>query len=91
MIIIIQFIAKNVQLLKCFTNINVFNIYYIHLVELSNKVFRKARKETWQNFVNLIYARTPTKKVWDKFKKVNGNYNCKIVSTGERRKDEYPT
>ena len=51
--------------------------------------FRKARKETWQNFVKSINARTPTKKTWYKFKKVNGIYKPRIVLPG--RKGDYPT
>ena len=35
----------------------------------------------WNKFVN---SRTPTKKVWEKFRKVNGNYKPRIFSTSDR-------
>ena len=40
---------------------------------------RVFKKDTWNKFVNSLNIRTPAKKVWDKFRKVNGNYNPRIV------------
>ena len=51
---------------------------------IKQRVFRKARKDTWNKFVNSLSSRTPTKKVWEKFKKVNGNYKPRIISPIER-------
>ena len=39
---------------------------------IKQRFFRKSRKETWQNFINSLNIRTPTKKVCDKLKKFNG-------------------
>ena len=38
-----------------------------------NRVFREARKDTWNKFVNSLNSRTLTKKVCKKFRKVYGN------------------
>ena len=55
---------------------------------IKQRVFKKAQKKTWQEFVNSLNAR---KKRWGKFKKVNGNYKNRIVlSLVKRRKDDYP-
>ena len=48
------------------------------------QTFRKARKVTWNKFVNSLNSRTPTKKVWEKFKKVSGNYKPRIIPPIER-------
>ena len=45
-----------------------------------NRVFRKVRKNTWNKFINSLNFRTPTKEVWDKFKKVIKNYKPRIIS-----------
>ena len=50
------------------------------------KVFRKARKDTCNKFVRSLNSRTPTKKVWDKFKKVNRNYIPRIRTPVRRGK-----
>ena len=46
---------------------------------IKQRVFRKAKKDTWNKFVNSLNSRTTTKKVWEKFKKVNGNSKPRIV------------
>ena len=33
--------------------------------------------------MNSLNSRTPSKKVWDKFRKVNGNYKPRIIQTLE--------
>ena len=45
------------------------------------RVFRKA---TWNKFVNSLNSRTPTKKVCEKFRKINGNYKPRIVRPLDR-------
>ena len=37
----------------------------------------------------LTISRTPTKKVWNKLEKVNGNYKSKIISPLERGKNTH--
>ena len=56
---------------------------------IKQRVFRKARKDTWNKFVNLLNFRTPTKKVWDKFKEVKGNYIHRTKSPLERGGNTY--
>ena len=46
---------------------------------IKKRVFRKARKGKWNKFVNSLNSRTQTKKVWDKFRKVNGNYKPRTI------------
>ena len=43
----------------------------------------KARKDTWQKFINSLNSRTPTK-VWDKFRKINENYKSRTIPPLER-------
>ena len=50
-----------------------------HRRAIKQRVFRKARKDTWNKFVNSLNSRTPTKKVWEKFRKVNRNYKPRTV------------
>ena len=47
--------------------------------------FGKVGKDTWNKFMNSLNFRTPTKKMWDKFRKVNRNYIPKIIPPLERR------
>ena len=54
---------------------------------IKQRVFKKARKDTWNKFVNSLNSRTPTKKVCEKFRKVNGNYKPRIVSPLDRGKN----
>ena len=51
---------------------------------MKQKVFRKTRKDTWNKFINLLNSRTSTKKVWEKFKKVNGNYKPRRIPPIEK-------
>ena len=51
---------------------------------IKQRVFRKARKDTWNKFVNSLNSKTQTKKVWNKFRKVTGNYKPRTVSPLER-------
>ena len=37
-----------------------------------------------KKFVNSLNSRTPTKKLWDKFKKLNGNYKPRIIQRLKR-------
>ena len=46
---------------------------------IRQKTFRKARKDTWNKFVNSLNSKNPTKKVLDKFKKVNRNYKPRKI------------
>ena len=46
---------------------------------IKQRLFRKARK-----FVKSLNSRTPTKKVWNKFRKLNGNYKPWIIPPLER-------
>ena len=38
----------------------------------ANRIIKKTKRETWRNFCNTLTAETPTKKVWDLVKKLNG-------------------
>ena len=51
---------------------------------IKQRTFRKARKDTWNKFVNSLNSRTPTKKVWEKFRKVNGNYKPRRIPPIEK-------
>ena len=44
----------------------------------------KARKDTWNKFINSLNSRTPTKKAWEKFRKVNGNYKPRRIPPIEK-------
>ena len=44
----------------------------------------KLEKIQWDKFVNSLNARTPTKRVLYKFKKINRNYKPKTVPPLER-------
>ena len=37
--------------------------------------------------MNSLNSRTPIKKVWNKFRKVNGNYKLRIIPPLERREN----
>ena len=52
---------------------------------IKQRVFRKTRKDTGTYFVNSLSSRTPIEKVWDKFRKVNGNYKSRTIPPMERR------
>ena len=55
-----------------------------HKRAIKQRVFRKARKDTWSKLVNSLNSRTPTKKVWEQFRKVNRNYNPRIFPPLDR-------
>ena len=38
----------------------------------AKRIIKKTKRETWRNFCNTLTAETPTKKVWDLVKKLNG-------------------
>ena len=46
---------------------------------IKQRVSRKTKKGTWNKFVNSLNSRIPTKKVWDKFRRVNGNYKLRTI------------
>ena len=56
-----------------------------HRRVIKQRVFRKTRKDTGTYFVNSLSSRTPIEKVWDKFRKVNGNYKSRTIPPMERR------
>ena len=62
-----------------------FNIHSIFVIAIlfkqlwCFKELKKARKEKWQNFVNSLNDKALTKKMWDKFKKINESYIPRIV------------
>ena len=51
---------------------------------IKQRCFRKAKKDTWNTFLNSLNSRTPTKKVWDKLRKVNRNYKPRKIPLLER-------
>ena len=51
---------------------------------IKQRVFRKARKDALNKLVNSLNSRSPTKMVWDKFRKVNGNYKPRTKPPLER-------
>ena len=55
-----------------------------HRIVMKQRFFRKARKDTWNKFIN---SRTLTKKVWEKFRKVNRNFKPRIVPPLDRREN----
>ena len=56
-----------------------------HWRTIKQSIFRKARKDTWNKFVNSLNSRTPTKKVWGKFRKLSRNYKPGTTPSLERR------
>merc|ERR1711976_241271 len=52
---------------------------------IKQRTFRKARKDSWNKFVNSLNSRTPTKKVGEKFRKVTGNYKPRRIPPKEKR------
>ena len=61
--------------------IGVVNIFINHYAEISRDPFA-IRELGWQ---------TPTKKVWDKFRKVKGNLKLRTISLLERRGNRIPS
>ena len=65
------------------TNINKLRSFQCRRA-IKQRVFRKTRKDTWSKFVNSLNSRTPTKKVWEKFRKVDGNFKPRRIPTIEK-------
>ena len=51
---------------------------------IKQRVFKKARKNTWNKFVNSLNSKILNNNVWEKFRKVNRNYKPKIVPLLDR-------
>ena len=47
---------------------------------IKQREFRRARKDSWHKYINSLNARTPTKKVWERLKKINRNYTPRPIS-----------
>ena len=56
------------------------NIYKRRLA-LKTRVYKKAKINSWRSYISNLNARTPSSKVWQKIKKINGHYTPRPAPT----------
>ena len=56
------------------------NIYRRRLA-LKTRSYRKAKINSWKQYVSNLNAKTPSTKVWQRIKKINGHYSLKPTPT----------